>query len=143
MLWCQPFHALPSSCVAAVTTVCVRHERQSAQVRTLRSGGRAFRDKIKAACGALVWTAGFWQFIVSTCQLLQPLVVRALVLAAMDDGPAARTRALKVTGYIAALTIVQAFAQQRRPGRDPSVAAPWRSGVRTDRRTITRACRSV
>ena len=82
-------------------------------MRTLRGGGRGLRAKLSAACGGLMRRAGCWQAVVSAGQLVQPLVVRALVLAVSEDGARAKNAALRVTGYIAALTIIVAFAQQR------------------------------
>ena len=82
-------------------------------MRTLRGGGRGLRAKLGAACGGLMRRAGCWQAVVSAGQLVQPLVVRALVLAVSEDGARAKNAALRVTGYIAALTIIVAFAQQR------------------------------
>ena len=83
------------------------------RVRTLRGGGRSLRAKLKSACGGLMRRAGCWQAVVSAGQLAQPLVVRALVLAVSEDGPRAKVDALRVMAYIAALTVVVAFAQQR------------------------------
>ena len=51
------------------------------RVRTLRRGGRGLRAKLSKACGGLMRRAGCWQAVVSAGQLVQPLVVRALVLA--------------------------------------------------------------
>ena len=56
------------------------------RVRTLRGGGRGLRAKLSAACGGLMRRAGCWQAVVSAGQLVQPLVVRALVLAVSEDG---------------------------------------------------------
>ena len=87
------------------------------RVATLRGGGLGrFREALKTASFGLLRRAGFWQLIVSAGQLAQPLVVRGLVLAVSEGGAKARNDALRVTGYIALLTVVQAFAQQRRPG---------------------------
>ena len=105
-------------------------------MRTLRGGGRGLRAKLGAACGGLMRRAGCWQAVVSAGQLVQPLVVRALVLAVSEDGARAKNAALRVTGYIAALTIIVAFAQQRQPlhlatrGRDAAAGPGHRGGRR-------------
>ena len=63
---------------------------------------------------SLVVAAGLWQFVVSTGQILQPLVLRALVVAVSAEDPAAaRARGLRVVAMIFALVTVAMFAQQR------------------------------
>eukprot|EP00629_Pelagomonadales_sp_RCC1024_P015730 CAMPEP_0119266846 /NCGR_PEP_ID=MMETSP1329-20130426/5188_1 /TAXON_ID=114041 /ORGANISM="Genus nov. species nov., Strain RCC1024" /LENGTH=164 /DNA_ID=CAMNT_0007266745 /DNA_START=146 /DNA_END=637 /DNA_ORIENTATION=+ len=84
------------------------------RVATLRSGGGGFRGKLRRSCYGLLRASGYWQFFVSAAQLVQPLVVRALVLAVSEDDPAAAKRAgLRVSAAIAFLTVFAAFAQQR------------------------------
>ena len=57
--------------------------------------------------------AGCWQAVVSAAAV-QPLVVR-VVLAVSEDGAKAKNAALRVTGYIAALTIIVARAAAAAP----------------------------
>ena len=85
-------------------------------VRGLRSSGAfgSFAERMQASCRGLVVASGAWQLVVSTGQLLQPLALRALVLAvSTDDAAAARRGGLRVTVLIAVLVTVAMFAQQR------------------------------
>ena len=80
----------------------------------LRSTASTFQDRMRASCRRLVVAAGLWQFVVSTGQILQPLVLRALVVAVSAEDPAAaRARGLRVVAMIFALVTVAMFAQQR------------------------------
>ncbi|KAH8074066.1 ATPase [Aureococcus anophagefferens] len=80
----------------------------------LRSAASTFQDRMRSSCRRLVVAAGLWQFVVSTGQILQPLVLRALVVAVSAEDPAAaRARGLRVVAMIFALVTVAMFAQQR------------------------------
>ncbi|KAH8062179.1 ATPase [Aureococcus anophagefferens] len=80
----------------------------------LRSTASTFQDRMRSSCRRLVVAAGLWQFVVSTGQILQPLVLRALVVAVSAEDPAAaRARGLRVVAMIFALVTVAMFAQQR------------------------------
>lgn len=74
----------------------------------------AFEARMKGCVRATARSAAAWQLLCSCCQVAQPLVLRALVLAISAEDPyAARRRGARVVVAIFLLVAVQMVGQQR------------------------------